>query len=237
MRKPTKKSLLLTTVAMFTAMLLSVTTAQAVTLSPPSVIVNTLHGTNGMVDVGEFEASEAIGVGAEDVVAEGGYFLDVLDPNTQVYGFAVSINSAAFPYSSRSGWNGVNISRGYWNMGPLIGSSGSLSTTAIGTFSSLFGDDLFANLYYNVEGLDITEADDTDQNPGFPTDPTLAEFFFSNGVIVSNFVAFNSTGGIISQSLLTKQAVPEPSTIFLFGTGIVGLMAHTARKKYKQIAG
>ena len=96
-------------------------------------------------------------------------------------------------------------------------------TTDIGPFSDFFGTDLFANLYYNETGSDIGENSDTDQP--FPTVGN-GEFTFATGEPGSHFVAFTATGGVISQSL------PEPSTIFLFGTGIVGLIARTLWKKH-----
>jgi len=218
-----------------TAMFLSVTTAQALISIPPPIAVHTIHGANGSVDVGEFEISGAPEElpGIEGMGSEGGYFVDVLDASS-LFGFAVSINSHVYPYTDREGWNAAFISAGEWDDGHAIGALSELLTTDIGGFFSLFGDDQYVNLYYNVEGDNIIDGSDTSQP--FPSDPFEAEFFFSGGHIASDFVAFTSNGTIIDQSRGGLQPVPEPSTIFLFGTGIAGLFAHTLRKKLKNLA-
>jgi len=73
--------------------------------------------------------------------------------------------------------------------------------------------------------MDIMESTDTD--PPFPPEGNgLFTFAIGGGEPESHFVAFTATGGVISQSL------PEPSTIFLLGTGIVGLIARTLWKKH-----
>ncbi len=204
MRRST--SILLFTATAITAMLLASTTAQAIT--------TVLSGTNGQVDVGELLVSPG----------NGEYFLDILGTSIQVFGFAVSINTVTEPDTDRSGWEADFVSQAAWDLGFDINEvEGGLLTTDIGPFSDFFGTDLFANLYYNETGSDIGENSDTDQP--FPTVGN-GEFTFATGEPGSHFVAFTATGGVISQSL------PEPSTIFLFGTGIVGLIARTLWKKH-----
>lgn len=226
------KSIRLLTATALTAMLLTVSTAQAYPYEHPTVSVHTLNGINGNVAIGEFEIDGITEIGEAELFASGGYFVDVLNEEYSVFGFAVSINSHVYPYTFREGWNEAFISQSEWDAGHEIGIEGlgGLLTTDIGSFGSLFGDDEYVNLYYNVEGDGITDSSDSDQL--FPTDPELAEFFFVGGFLASEFVAFTPGGTIIDQSLQSNQPIPEPSTLFLFGTGIVGLVAHTVRKKF-----
>ncbi len=226
MKKST--SILLFTITAITSIFLAVSTAQAIYL-PPSVSVNILNGVNGLVDIGEFERDVLFEEvpGIDGIGADGGYFVDVQN-GVSVFGFAVSINSHVYPYANRDGWNAAFISAEEWDAGHAIGLFGPLLTTDIGEFLPLFGEDEYVNLYYNVEGDNITDDSDTDQP--FPLNPFETEFLFSGGHVASDFVAFTSTGNIIDQSL-GLQPIPEPSTLFLFGTGIVGLIAHTLRKK------
>lgn len=225
----------LTTTAIM-AMLLSATTVQAVGYDN-TVSVKVLNGINGQVDIGEFEFTNDTTIGEREIEATGGYFVDVLQEPVSVYGFAVSINSHVYPYTYREAWNASFISAEEWDGGHAIGfgGPGGLLTTDIAEFaSSLFGEDSYINIYYNVEGSNITEGSDTDQP--FPTIADEAEFFFGEGFLASEFVAFTVNGEIIDQSLQNNQPVPEPSTVLLFGTGLVGLLAHTIRKKAQPIA-
>ena len=222
------RSVLLFTITAITTIFLAATTAQAVGYYPiPTVPVNTLNGVNGLVDIGEFVIDDFFDgpvpgdIEEDGMEASGGYFVHV--HGVEVFGFAV------YPYTNRDGWYANFISAEAWDAGQVIGLLGPLLTTDIGGFSSLFGDDEYANLYYNVDGDNITDGSDTD-HPPFPSNPFEAEFFFSGGEMASDFVAFTQTGSPIDHSR-ALQPIPEPSTFFLFGTGIVGLIAHTLRKK------
>ena len=218
MRKST--SILLFTATAITAMLLASTTAQAVSHLTSTISTIVLKGTNGKVDVGEFTFSPT-----------GGYFVDVLDASIQVFGFAVSTNdSSAYPTTTRTGWKADFVSQGAWDLGFVIGTLvATLETTDIGPFASFFGTDLFANLYYNenyvelIMGVDLSDTTGNNTDQPFPTNPNSAQFRFG-GSPSSHFVAFTSTGGVISQSL------PEPSTIVLLGSGLAGLVAWRMRK-------
>jgi len=221
MRRST--TILLFTATAITAMLLASTTAQAVShIATSTISTIVLKGTNGKVDVGEFTFSPT-----------GGYFVDVEDGSSiQVFGFAVSTNdSSAYPTTTRTGWKAEFVSQGDWDLGFVIGVIEELlplETTDIGPFASFFGTDQFANLYYNKYGKDIVDNTSMDLNvidtdQPFPTNDSTAQFFFG-GSPASNFVAFGSGGGVISQSL------PEPSTIVLLGSGLAGIIAWRMRK-------
>ena len=223
MRKSTSMrrftGILFFTATAITAMLLASTTAQALSSSISTIV---LKGTNGQVDVGEFTFSPT-----------GGYFVDVKDGSSiEVFGFAVSTNdSPANPSTTRPGWDADPISQADWDAGFVIGLDvvEALSTTDIGPFASFFGTDLFANLYHNenywgaIMGVDLSDTTGNNTDQPFPTNDSTAQFFFGGGPY-SHFVAFTSTGGVISQSL------PEPSTIVLLGSGLAGIIAWRMRK-------
>ena len=183
------------------------TTAQAATVN--------LTGTQGNVVVGEYE-----GLG---LPFEGGYFVDVLNLTTEVFGVAVSTNDVdpSGVGTDRSGWFATAVTSTEWDDALIqIG----LPASQIGTFVSLFGDDAGVNIYVNInESNPITDANDNDQPFGSAND---IEFFFG-GQLSSEFVAFDQTGTIIDQSL---HAVPAPSAMLLMGTGLIGLIALCRRK-------
>lgn len=164
-----------------------------------------LTGTNGLINVTERQSE----MGLE-------YALDIItEPSDiSVYAFAVSTNTMAnigfnvFTY--RPGWTGEQLTPDAWN---------AMYGTSVGSFSSFFAGDLYANFFKLLDGSAIIDL--SDQN---------FEFFQGYAVLASQFVALNANNGVISQSLRTTN-VPEPAPMALLGLGLLGLGFMNKRRK------
>ena len=166
-----------------------------------------LNGVNNIVDITEVAT---LGGGIE-------YQLSILtaDQNFAIYAFGVSNSSTGTTWASttRIGvWTASQFSAQSWDSGNNILQlwGGDIVTTALGSFSSLFGNDLYVNFFWLMPSKPSVNAINASGSTG--------EFFQLLGGLSSDFVALNANGGIIDQS--RTAAVPEPSTLIIFVLGL-----------------
>lgn len=156
-----------------------------------------LTGTNGLINVTERQSRAGIEY-ALDIITE--------PSDISVYAFAVSTNTMANlgfdAFTYRLGWSAAQLTPDAWNT--MFGAS-------IGSFSSFFAGDLYANYFNMLTGSAITDL--SDEN---------FEFFLGYAFAESQFVALGANGGVISQSLRPTN-VPEPAPMALLGFGLLGL--------------
>lgn len=195
--------------------------APAVAFIPSDTV---LTGMSGVANVGErnaFALSNVFSPGQDGLaVLDVQYLLDVLGSN-QVHSLVVSTNSPfASAGTNRLGWYGFTEANSNWDSGInwIIGGSEQeagvlVSSVQLGSFSSLFGGDSGVVIFGRGEdGSPVTDADDEDQADWGSIFAT--QFYLSNAVATSEFIAIGANGQIIEGSLFT--AVPEPSA-YLFG--------------------
>ncbi|PCI62385.1 MAG: hypothetical protein COB35_04120 [Gammaproteobacteria bacterium] len=176
-----------------------------------------LNGVNNIVDI-----TEVATLGGEIE-----YQLSILtaDQNFAIYAFGVSNSSTGTTWASttRIGvWTASQFSAQSWDSGNNILQlwGGDIVTTALGSFSSLFGNDLYVNFFWLIRSQPSGNAINAN---------STGEFFQSQGLAASDFIALNASGSIIDQS--KTAAVPEPSTliIFVLGLGILSRRSLIAR--------
>lgn len=181
---------------------------------------NILEGTNGLINVTEQEITDDSGPGIE-------YSLDILDEGSDlsIVAFGVSSNTMVDQYSSlftnRDGWDAVQISAVDWDLGYPLLDFFEMLTTDMGTFSEFFGNDLYVNFF--IQNMDSDNAITVGSDE-------LFQFWFSEAIPTSDFIAIDARGTIASQSRGT-QNIPEPAPLALLGLGLMGLGFMNKRRK------
>lgn len=206
-----------------------------IVLSSPTTLV----GNTGKVTVGEIEAE--VEFGGQLFPAYVAYFLDVLDPSTEVAAFAVSGDVyyfESFPgarpsaVTSFAGWSAIALRRNDWNSGYefSIGGTTTMTTNSLGTAASLFGHDRAISLYYLSDGGntifdDGSNANDQDAEAWEIEDPADASplRFWATTQRRSEFVALDINGQVIDFS------IPEPSTLAMMMFVVLSLTKRQTR--------
>jgi hypothetical protein len=157
--------------------------------------------------------------------------VDVLG-GAEVHAFAVSSNiSDGSPFTSR-GWSSAVVSPEDWNVGYsfLVGNN-TVSTSSLGSYSSRFGTDAVAVLFSRNDGdLQITEDDDQDEADWSTIPFGTAEFLYGDAIILSEFVALDSSGQVLDHSLA---AIPKGRAWLMLGVVAMGTTAVSfARRKW-----
>ena len=176
------------------------------------------------------------------------YFVDVLD-SSSIFAFAAShadLSDFDFQFASRPvgesspasifapgfglssttrvGWDATTISQAQWDAGhQVVGTMGggvNFNTQAVGSFSSLFGDDAGVSIFWlnNASGFPIDESSDTEQADW---DTVPAEFSY-NAEPNTQFVALGAAGQIVGIT------IPEPSSCSYIA--LLGILTVVIRK-------
>jgi len=109
-----------------------------------------------------------------------------------------------------------------------------ISTTDLGLFADLFGDDSVANVYWAGSYTDYSLGVGSFSLIG--PDETRDGFLYETTILASNFVALvdpldGNLRQIVTGSAGPTAALPEPATLGLLGLGLVGLGLAARRRK------
>jgi hypothetical protein len=189
----------LNTLASATVIMLIVSlSAQA---APISV---TLTGSNGAVVIDE--------IGIPDGVE---YEVSIVDTNLTLTAFGVTnvVDSTYSTGHNKLNWSSNYLTKSEWDTGDVFSYLGeNVSTTALGSFESLFGltEDAVAWFWQT--------SNQTIDALGYNSGNAHTGFKLVNAADFSEFAAFNGNN-LVSQSI----EVPEPSVLITFALGLMGL--------------
>ena len=144
-------------------------------------------------------------------------------PSLGAYDFDLTFNSSLFSFNS--------ITFG----DPVLGNQLDLDPLGIG-FGSLTGDSLFGNVLNLFEiSFDSTTELDTLQAPEFILASVVFDVNQMTGVGVFSLLVndlSDSFGGLLDSTTIaaTVQVVPVPAAVWLFGTGLIGLIGFGKRR-------
>lgn len=157
------------------------------------------------------DASAPITIVEETPVRSSALFYNVYNQSGQdIWAFAVSndTNAEMIISDNRPDWQGIQYDMNSWD---------NMFANTIGSFSSFFGTDIYAYYFFFNPISEITDGYREIKSGT----SSVQEFGLNYAFAQSNFVALNSQGGVINQSL----PVPEPSTLAIFGLALIGLFS------------
>jgi len=159
------------------------------------------------------------------------------DTSSAIYAFIVGNDVATNSWSENNGWNSNIVSSFEWDnpeinmsINFLGGVDNPIYTNELGAFSTLFAGFEQAIMYtfnvYNQNGLDANP----DALP-IASGATRGGFSFTTEILASPFIAIDQSGNIVgSGNAVHVPAVPVPAAVWLFGSGLLGLVGFARRK-------
>jgi len=150
-----------------------------------------------------------------------------------IYAFVVGNNDATNVWSNNNGWNSTTIDAFEWNdaetnINYLGAIDNPVFTSSLGKFEDLFTGYsqalMYSFNYFNQKGLNANP----DAQP-IASGSTVGGFFFTTEELASPFIAIDINGNIVGSGEAIN-AVPVPAAIWLFGSGLLGLVGIARRK-------